>query len=253
MSPLSRLLLGHLIGDFVLQTIGLVHYKSHSWKGLLLHAGIVTASSAVCLLDLLPAWWYWLLALLAWHVFTDWLKIVLTRRLHEHRLGPFLFDQAMHVGAIVVVVFLGQGARLYPSLAEAIGGGSPAINRAILFGMALLVVVFVVPLLEVQVAFRLSRTFSAPSGGNSLGATLLDRLWGGFERGVALVLLYLALSGIAMWPVALAPLAFVPRIVALRPTWRQPDRAPAYRFKIATSIGCTVLLGVLLWAANPYL
>jgi hypothetical protein len=273
MSTLVRLLLGHLIGDFCLQTIGLVNYKAHSWKGLFLHAGIVLASSALCLWDELLRWWPWLLPLFVWHVFTDWLKVTMSRRFPERRLAPFAFDQAMHIGAIVAVICIGQGGWPYPDVAAVIGGGSLAANRNILFLAAFLIALFVVPLLEVQVAFKLTRTFvNGQAAGNGPGASLADRLWGGGERTVALGLLYLWLSaiavwnragaavaagpelwlyswlnGIAVWAVWLTPLAFLPRILAFWPAMRRPGPGRLYWFKIATSIVCTAVLGAALW------
>ena len=75
-----------------------------------------------------------------------------------------------------------------------------------------------------------------------------DRLWGGGERTLVLLLLYLGLP--AVW---FAPLAFVPRILALRSAWKQPSQARVYRVKIATSILCMIVIGLLIWLAQPHL
>lgn len=242
MSPFFRLLVGHLVGDFVLQTIELVRYKASSWKGLLLHTGIVSASTALFLWSDLPEWWPWLLFLTLLHFLTDWGKVALTRRFPQPVLSLFLLDQSLHVGAIVGAVVLAGRGWPYPSVATAIGGTTSQANRSLLFLPALLIVIFVAPLLEMLVAQTATR--SAPSGqsdGNSVKASVADRVWGGGERVVALGLIYL--GGIATW---FSPLAFLPRIVAQRPSPKGSRSAEAFWAKVGTSVGCVVLLGALL-------
>jgi len=248
MSLFFRLLLGHIVGDFALQTIQLVRYKGHSWKGLLLHSGIVTLSTGAFLWDI-PWAWPWLIPLFASHLATDWGKVTLSRRFPERRLSFFLLDQFMHVAAIVGIVCLADRSCPYPDLAATIGAGEA--NLYLLFVLAFLFVFFVVPLLEVQIAYKLARRMAnGPIAGDSLAASLQDRLWGGGERTIVLALIYVWL--VLGWPtVWFAPLAFIPRIIALRPAWTQPNRAHLYRFKIATSIGCSILVGTLLWLTVP--
>ena len=50
-----------------------------------------------------------------------------------------------------------------------------------------------------------------------------------------------------------APLAFVPRILALHAAWKHPSSARVYRVKIATSILAMIVIGLLIWFALPYL
>ena len=248
MSPLFGLILGHLIGDFVLQTVGLVHYKAHSWKGLLLHAAIVTASCALCLWRHLPTWWPWLLPLFLLHLVTDWAKVTLNQRIANWKTRLFFLDQLAHIVVILLVVLIQGGGWPYRSLAEAIGGGTPEANRNLALLAAFIGVFFVVPLLEAQAAYALTRYVPQPrwpGNGNGVAATMRDRLWGGAERTIALLLLYLGFT--AVW---FAPLAFIPRILALRPVWQQPPQARVYRVKIATSILCTIAIGLLLWFAQ---
>ena len=149
------------------------------------------------------------------------------------------------------MIWLQEGRWPYGSLAEAVAGpGSTfAANRNLLFLLAFLLAFFVVPLLEAQVAGKWMRTFAGdvvlPNG---YAASMPDRLWGGAERTLVLLLLYL--GGLAAW---MSPLAFVPRILSLWNTWKQPEQARVYRVKIATSIGCMLVLGGLLWLAEFFL
>lgn len=247
MSPLFSLILGHLIGDFVLQTIDLVRFKGHSWKGLLLHSGIVVISSGICLWSNFPTWWPWLIPLFFLHVGTDWAKVNLSRHVTGWKTRFFFLDQAAHFAAIFLIVLLQSGGWPYDSVASAIGEGGA--NRNLVFLVALIIALFVVPLLESQAAHALTHYVPKPGNdSNGNAATMRDRLWGGAERTLVLVLLYIGLP--AAW---FAPLAFVPRILSLWSVWKQPNPARVYRVKIATSILCMGLLAVLIWLLQPHL
>ncbi|RME77340.1 MAG: DUF3307 domain-containing protein, partial [Chloroflexi bacterium] len=52
-----RLLLGHLIGDFILQPYWLVLAKRSGWKGLIIHVGVVTFITAILVWAVIPGWW----------------------------------------------------------------------------------------------------------------------------------------------------------------------------------------------------
>jgi hypothetical protein len=249
MSPFFSLILGHLIGDFVLQTIDLVRLKGHSWKGLLLHSGIVVVSCGLCLWSNFPTWWPWLIPLFLLHVGTDWAKVALSRRVTGWKTRFFFLDQAAHLAVSVLVILLQAGGWPYHSLADAIGAG--AANRNLVFLAAFIIAFFVVPLLEAQAAYALTRHVPKQGGdgnGNGVAATMPDRLWGGAERALVLLLLYIGPP--AIW---FAPLAFIPRVLSLWPAWKQPKNARVYRAKIATSILCMVVLGVVIWFMQPYL
>lgn len=250
MSPLFALILGHLIGDFVLQTIDLVRYKGHSWKGLLLHTAIVVASCAVCLWSNLPAWWPWLIPMFLTHVVTDWAKVAINNRTTNWKTRLFFLDQLVHFGIIFLIVIVQSGGWPYRSLAEAIGAGS--LNRPLFYFAAWIVAVFVVPLLEAQAAYALTRYVprGTDSCGNSsdIAASVSDRLWGGFERTV--VLLLVVVGPPAVW---FAPLAFIPRIASLRAAWKHPCQARVYRIKIAISVLSMVVIGLVVWLAQPHL
>ncbi|MGB9722854.1 MAG: DUF3307 domain-containing protein [Chloroflexia bacterium] len=252
MSILFRFLMGHLVGDFVLQTVDLVRLKVLSWKGLLLHAAIVTGSTALFLWETLPAWGPWLIPLFLTHLLTDWGKIALGRRWPQRQLSTFFLDQAVHLGVLALFIFLGSGGRWpYTTLAEAVGAPSPQANRNLLFLCFALVALFIVPLLEAHAVHKVARL--SANGANAVGnpaASLTDRLWGGGERLLVLALLYLGgpMGGFApaVW---LIPLAFLPRILAHRRLWKDPEQARDFWTKIAISILSMLALGILLYLA----
>lgn len=116
-----RLILSHLVGDFVLQNRWLVVRKRTS-VGLALHIGLVGLAMLPVTWDRLGAWWPWLLVILLVHSVSDWAKIRLEPRLSLPPILPFLADQAVHVSTIATVVLLADpgGAGLAWSAAEPI-------------------------------------------------------------------------------------------------------------------------------------
>ncbi len=251
MSILFRLLLGHLVGDFALQTIELVRFKAHSWKGLVLHAAIVTGSTALFLWEKLPTWGVWLIPFFGTHLLTDWGKVALARRWPQRKLSTFFLDQAVHLGVIALWIFLQEGYWPYVTIEMAVGGGSAEASRNLLFLLSALIAFSVVPILEAYTVHKVARLTSGPNNViNGPAASLKDRLWGGGERLLALALLYIGgpmgYFSPAVW---LAPLAFLPRILAQRSLWQDPQQAPDFWTKTLTSILSMALLGFLLWLA----
>jgi hypothetical protein len=103
-----RLILAHLVGDFVLQTRWLVARK-RSARGLAIHVGLVGLAMLPVAWDRIGTWWPWLLAILAVHGATDWVKVHLeSRLLRLPPILPFLVDQAVHVLIILAVSALAE-------------------------------------------------------------------------------------------------------------------------------------------------
>ena len=115
MSLFDWLLVGHLVGDFLLQTDGMAKYKAQNWGWMLKHVGMYMAAMAVVLggysLKHAVPLWAFLLALLfigATHVLLDrrgltlaWMRLVgITRDLDWLTI---VIDQVFHVLALVVV------------------------------------------------------------------------------------------------------------------------------------------------------
>jgi hypothetical protein len=66
-----RMLLGHLVGDFVLQPLWLALSKRKGWQGLSLHVAIVAFVTAIMILGVVPYWWFWGIVLFLVHLFID--------------------------------------------------------------------------------------------------------------------------------------------------------------------------------------
>jgi hypothetical protein len=102
-----RLLLAHLVADFVLQTRWLVAHK-RTPAGLAMHVGLVGLATLPVIWAQLAIWWPWLLLILAVHGATDWAKIKLAPRLGLPPILPFLADQAVHLLTLAAVVILAE-------------------------------------------------------------------------------------------------------------------------------------------------
>jgi hypothetical protein len=114
-----RLILAHLLGDFVLQTRWMVLHK-RTPAGLALHVAVVGLAMLPVAWDRLDTWWPWLLVIVAVHAAADWAKIRLEPRLRLPPILPFLADQAVHVLTVAAVVALAdpKGLALIPGESE---------------------------------------------------------------------------------------------------------------------------------------
>lgn len=93
----SYLLLGHIIGDFTLQTDRIASNKARSWKWNLVHSVIVTVS--VFLFSIPFGYLTMLLAILngALHFLIDYFKSKLPDKSPSHALFYFIADQGLHI------------------------------------------------------------------------------------------------------------------------------------------------------------
>lgn len=111
----ERLLLAHLVADFVLQTRGLVARK-RTPAGLAAHAALVGLAMVPVTWDRLDHWWPWLLAITAVHAAIDWAKVRLEGHLSAGSglrlppIVPFLGDQVLHILTLSAVAALVEGA-----------------------------------------------------------------------------------------------------------------------------------------------
>jgi len=99
-----RLILAHLIGDFLFQ-FDLVHaLKVKGPKGLLLHVGIVIGCLLIFCGPYLdqPITWLFLLYIGVTHYIQDWAKIKFTSH-SKHQLFFFCLDQIMHIAFIATI------------------------------------------------------------------------------------------------------------------------------------------------------
>lgn len=172
------LILGHVLGDFVLQTDAMVARKREA-RVLLLHVAIVTAATWVAL-GLSPA--PWLVALIAVsHLAIDAAK----QRWGGPGFRPFALDQAAHVAVIAL------GAALFPGAwAAGLWAGSAAAAFPPLAGLPEAMALAAGTIVAVWAGGHAVREmmtgvrFAAPPDSLPLGGRLIGRL----ERLVILML-----------------------------------------------------------------
>lgn len=97
------LLLGHLTGDFVLQTDKMAENKGRHWKWNLLHVFVVT----LCTLIFSYPFGALLLVLVLLnggiHFILDYFKNRICRILHLSKLIGFMFDQLIHIMLLFII------------------------------------------------------------------------------------------------------------------------------------------------------
>jgi hypothetical protein len=120
-------LLAHLVADFALQPYRLVIRKRY-YYGLAIHCGIVLG--CMLLLGLLDptalVLWPAMLAITAVHFVADWWKVRHGQRVPGPAIVPFLLDQMIHIGTLVVALSLSLPTEQVWSLAA-----SPAALLAV--------------------------------------------------------------------------------------------------------------------------
>lgn len=191
------LLLGHMLGDFLLQPGKLVAAKRDGWRGLLLHTGMVGAVTALVTLGTLRRDWIAVVGVACAHLLIEEITILAYKSTPTRGLFTLLFDQSLHILSISAIVL-------------ASGGLQPAAT-AMLFGFTVttrvlaIIVGFVTVTLGGSILVFEAANALVPGGskGSLLGLDLA-RISGMVERGGAVAL------GLAVTP-ALGAVAFVPR------------------------------------------
>jgi hypothetical protein len=98
-----RLLLAHILSDFVAQPRVLVSMKRRGWRGIIIHSAIVTAFTAALAWGQFPHWWVWTLLLGLSHAFIEHFRTFYVKDGNRGGLYYFLLDQAAHLGVIVFI------------------------------------------------------------------------------------------------------------------------------------------------------
>ncbi len=239
MSLLLRLLLGHMIGDYVLQPHQLVLVKRRGWPGVLLHVAIVVAVTALLLRPVLFHWWYWLwlLFLAVSHLAIDASRSLRWSKSQEHGLLYLAMDQVLHVAVISAVAGLTSVALIrHPDLP--VLSTNAQGDALVLYTIVLVFLIWTVPVLELETVSALE------TGERRTKIAARDRWLGALERtgGMALML-----SGFLF----LAPLAFLPRIVVQREEWGGSPRELRFFAKPAISL-CSVVLCAAILSMAPF-
>lgn len=101
------LILGHLVGDFLLQPSGLVIYKQKSLYGILLHSLIILIAQTVFLIPYLDSLKVGLvlIGIGVLHFGIDYLKIRIKKGL-DYPIIPFTLDQITHFTVLLGACYL---------------------------------------------------------------------------------------------------------------------------------------------------
>ncbi len=239
MLVMLRLLLAHMLGDFVTQPLVLVSMKRKGWRGIIIHSAIVTAFTAALAWGQFPHWWAWTLLLGLSHAFIEHFRTFYVKDGDRGGLYHFLLDQAAHLGVIVFIAAVSVHWRP-AELASLFNGTASVESRLIVYLIALIFLVWSAPILEAETVATLIGC-NNKVGGNSVRVRPIDRLLGALER---LAAVSLVLAGCFY----LAPASFLLRFYVQRGQWHgQPSRNRLI-IKMATSFLLAMATGLVLRA-----
>ncbi len=100
------LLLGHLLGDFVLQTDKIAANKGKYWQWNLLHVSIVTVCMLVSTFIFGPISFLMVLANGLLHFLLDYYKPAISKLLRLPELAGFIIDQSLHILFLYLISFM---------------------------------------------------------------------------------------------------------------------------------------------------
>ncbi|NIP26448.1 MAG: DUF3307 domain-containing protein, partial [Phycisphaerae bacterium] len=147
-----RMLLGHLVGDFILQPYKIAVAKRAGWRGLFLHVSIVTVTTGIAIYRTTPHWYFWIIALFGVHLFIDQFRtFIFTDNSNGKSLYLFILDQIVHLISIMVISWLATGWR-FSSLSAIYNRTLSSSDGILLFACLFIIAVWVIPILEVELA-----------------------------------------------------------------------------------------------------
>jgi hypothetical protein len=239
MLVMLRLLLAHMLGDFVAQPRVLVAMKRKGWRGIIIHSAIVTAFTAALAWEQFPQWWAWSLLLGLSHAFIEHFRTFYVKDGSRGGLYYFLLDQAAHLCVIVFIAAASVNWRP-AELASLFNGTASVESRLIFYLIALIFLVWSVPILEAETVATLIGC-NDNVGGKSVRVRPIDRLLGALER---LAAVSLVLAGCLY----LAPVSFLLRIYVQRGQWRDQPSRNRFLAKMATSFLLAMVTALVLRA-----
>jgi hypothetical protein len=240
MLAMLRLLLAHMLGDYVTQPLALVAMKRKGWPGIILHTAIVTAFTAALAWGQFPHWWAWTLFLGVTHAFIEHFRTFYVKDGSRGGLYYFLLDQAAHLGVIVFIAAVSVHWR--PTELNSLLNGTASIeSRLIVYLIALIFLIWSVPIFEAETVATLIGYNGNTVRGNSVRIGSVDRLLGTFER---LAAVSLVLAGCPY----LAPVSFLLRPYMQRGQWRDQLSRNCLITKMATSFLLAIATALVLRA-----
>jgi len=102
---LSVIVFSHLLGDYLFQCKFIARWKARSLVGVLVHGGIVTTTTLMCVGLVSPSWWPYALLIGLSHTLIDILRARFLRVTNPRwGLAWYLLDQLAHLAVILLVV-----------------------------------------------------------------------------------------------------------------------------------------------------
>lgn len=138
---LLKMLICHILGDFVLQPRSWVEKRGNHIRYLFYHLAIHTGLLFLFFLTDLRANWQNIVFLLAAHLAIDSLKIGWEQRFAGHRTSVFLIDQLLHLISIAAVLFFNY-PEVWTSLTQQFSA-----EHILLSVIAISLIVFVIPII----------------------------------------------------------------------------------------------------------
>lgn len=233
------LLLGHMIGDFVLQPYWLVLAKRNGWSGLLIHVGVVTFVTAILLsISGIPNWWVWVIVLFVGHLFIDQFRtFVFTDNSNGRGLLLLILDQIAHVILIIILAWWATGWT-FADLSILFAPAATNQQRVMAYLIGLAVLIGVAPVLEVEVA-TVAMAVRGDGSSHTIKVDLSDRVLGGLERIVATALI---LTGYGWF----SPLVFLPRLGIMIYQGEAKDNPTSVISKVVISFLTTLIVSYIL-------
>ena len=233
-----RMLLGHLVGDFVFQTYKMAMAKRAGWRGLFIHVSIVTFTTAVAIYNTVPNWYIWVIVLFVVHLSIDQFRtFIFTDNSNGKGLLLFIADQTVHILSIMAISWFAVGWR-FTDLAQISHPALPPMHIMILLACIVIIAVWATPILEVELATAIM-SLRHTSTETMIPVRPSDRLMGGMERLVSLGLIIIS------WGLFI-PLVFLPRLYWLHQENRSSDKTMIYA-KTITSFCIAILLSLPIW------
>jgi hypothetical protein len=232
-----RLLLGHLVGDFVLQPYWLVIAKRNGWRGLFVHVGVVTFVTAILAWGSIQNWWVWIIILFIGHLFIDQFRtFVFTDNSKGKGLILLILDQITHFMLIALIAWAATGWTF--SDLQVLTHGAETQFRLMAYLAGLAAMIGVAPVLEAEVTVA-AWAVQGHEVGRTVEIASSDRILGSLERIAAMLLI---LTGYGL----LSPLIFLPRLGLMIYQGQAKNDRTAVATKVITSFATAAFVTFLL-------
>lgn len=236
--------LGHLIGDFVLQPYWLVLAKRNGWRGLFIHVGVVTFITAILAWGTIPNWWVWIIVLFIGHLFIDQFRtFIFTDNTKGKGLLLLVLDQLAHFVLIVLIAWGATGWTFSDLQLLSLGDVTVGQYQMMAYLIGLATMIGVVPVLEAEITVA-----AWAAQGHEVNKTVeiasSDRILGALER-ISAVILILSHLG---W---IAPVIFLPRLALMIHQGQAQDDRTAVTVKVVTSFVMATVVALILYNIPP--